>query len=140
MATIREIMAPGAECVGEDEMLDVAAQKMLRLDVGAVPICGNDDRLKGIITDRDIVVKCIATGDDPRRMRAGQLAEGVPTTISGTDDPDSAMRKMAEHKVRRLPVLDDNKRLVGMVSQADVAKHLPQERVGDLVEAISAPP
>lgn len=140
MASIAEIMAPGAECVGEDETLAVAAQKMLRLDVGALPICGTDDRLKGIITDRDIVVKCIATGDDPRRVRAGQLAEGVPATVDDGEDADAALRKMAEHKVRRLPVLDERKRLVGMVSQADVAKHLPQDKVGDLIAAISAAP
>ena len=78
MATAREIMTGGAECIGESESLADAAKKMLELDVGALPICGEDNRLKGMLTDRDIVVKAIAQGKSPDDVRAGDRAQGPP--------------------------------------------------------------
>ena len=137
MTTARDIMSGGAECVKEDETLVDAARKMRDLDVGALPICGNDERLKGMLTDRDIVVRCIAEGADPSSVTAGSLATGKPVTIGADDDLDELVRTMAEHQVRRVPVIDDH-RLIGVVSQADVAKALPPEKVGDLLEAISS--
>ncbi|MGI8627447.1 MAG: CBS domain-containing protein [Geodermatophilaceae bacterium] len=137
MTTAREIMTSGAECVGENETLVDAARKMRDLDVGALPICGEDNRLKGMVSDRDIVVRCIAEGGDPSSTRAGELAQGKPVTIGADDSVEEALRTMAQHKVRRLPVIDGHD-LVGMVSQADVARNLPEEKVGDLVEAISS--
>ena len=112
---------------------------MADLDVGALPICGEDNRLKGMLTDRDIVVKCLAAGKDPTTMRAGELGEGKPVTIGADDSVELALKTMIDHKVRRLPVIDGHD-LVGIVSQADIAVNLPEERVGDLVEAISAAP
>lgn len=136
MATVREIMTSGAECVGENESLAAAAKKMRDLDVGALPICGEDNRLKGMLTDRDIVVKCIAEGGDPNNTRAGQYAQGKPVTVGADDSVEEALRTMKQYKVRRLPVIDGHD-LVGVVSQGDVAKGLDPTRVGDLVEAIS---
>jgi CBS domain-containing protein len=136
MATARDIMTGGAECVGENDTLFEAARKMRDLDVGSLPICGEDNRLKGMITDRDIVVKCLAQGGDPNSTTAGELAEGKPVTIGADDPVEEILRTMTQYKVRRLPVIDGHD-LVGMVSQGDVAKNLPEERVGDLVEAIS---
>jgi CBS domain-containing protein len=86
MATARDIMTGGAECVGENETLTDATRKMRDLDVGSLPICGEDQRLKGMITDRDIVVKCLAEGGDPSWTQAGDLAQGKPVTV-GADDP-----------------------------------------------------
>jgi CBS domain-containing protein len=137
MTTARDIMSGNAECVKESETLVDAAKKMRDLDVGALPICGDDDRLKGMLTDRDIVVKCIAEGGDPSSVTAGSFAEGKPVTIGADDDLDEVVRTMSQYQVRRLPVIDDH-RLVGMVSQADVARALPPEKVGDLLEAISS--
>lgn len=137
MATAREIMTSGAECIGENETLVAAARKMRDLDIGSMPICGDDDRLKGMITDRDIVVRCVAEGKDPSEMRASELGQGKPITIGADDAVEEILRTMAQHKVRRLPVID-GQRLVGIVSQGDVAKNLPEERVGELVEAISS--
>lgn len=137
MATAREIMTSGAECIGEYETLVAAARKMRDLDIGSMPICGDDDRLKGMITDRDIVVRCVADGNDPSEMRAGELGQGKPVTIGADDPVEEILRTMAQYKVRRLPVID-GQRLVGIVSQGDVAKNLPEERVGELVEAISS--
>jgi CBS domain-containing protein len=71
MTTAREMMTGGAECVGENETLEQAAQKMKDLDVGSLPICGEDQRLKGVLTDRDIVIKCLAEGSDPRATKPG---------------------------------------------------------------------
>ncbi|MDQ0864734.1 CBS domain-containing protein [Arthrobacter globiformis] len=78
MTTAREIMTGGVECVGENETLEAAARKMKELDVGALPICGEENRLKGMITDRDIVIKCFAEGGDPRTAKAGALVRASP--------------------------------------------------------------
>ena len=136
MAVARDLMTPDPTCVKEGQTLVEAARMMRDLDVGALPICGDDDRLKGMLTDRDIVVKCLAEGGDPNTATAGSLAQGKPVTIGADDSLDEALRVMQEHQVRRLPVIDGHD-LVGMVSQADVARSLPEEAVGDLVEAIS---
>ena len=139
MTTARDIMTDEAECARTDETLTDAARKMRDLGVGALPICGDDDRLKGVITDRDIVVRCVAEGADPTSTRVSELAEGKPVTI-GADDPiDEALRTMIEYGVRRLPVIDGD-RLVGMVSQADVARETSPEQAGDLVAALSRAP
>jgi CBS domain-containing protein len=137
MTTARDIMTAGAECVGENETLADAARKMRDLDVGALPICGDDNRLKGMVTDRDIAVRCVAEGNDPASVRAGELAEGKPVTIGADDPVDEILRTMKQHKVRRLPVIDGHD-LVGMVSQGDVARNIEESKVGDLVEAISS--
>jgi CBS domain-containing protein len=137
----RDIMSPDCTCIGENDTLIDAAKKLAELDVGSLPICGEDDRLKGMLTDRDIVVKALAQGKDPGSTRAGELGQGDSQTVTiGADDSISeALRTMIDHKVRRLPVID-GKRLVGIVSQADVATNIDEERVGELVEAISAAP
>ncbi|WP_028060698.1 CBS domain-containing protein [Candidatus Solirubrobacter pratensis] len=137
--TARDVMSGGAECIGENETLIDAARKLADLDVGAMPICGEDDRLKGMLTDRDIVVKALAQGKDPAQTRAGELAQGKPVTIGADDSVDEALHTMAEHKVRRLPVIDGHE-LIGVVSQADLARNVEEQKVGDLVEAISAAP
>jgi CBS domain-containing protein len=137
--TARDVMTGGAECIGENETLVDAARKMKELDVGALPICGDDDRLKGMLTDRDIVIKALAVGKDPGSTRAGELAQGKPVTIGADDSVDEALHTMAEHSVRRLPVIDGHS-LIGVVSQADLARNVDEEKVGELVEAISAAP
>jgi CBS domain-containing protein len=135
--TAREIMTGGVECVGENESITDAAKKMQSLGVGALPICGEDDRLKGMLTDRDIVIKVIAQGMDPASTTAGQLAQGKPVTIGADDSIDELVRTMADHQVKRLPVIDGH-RLVGVVTEADVAGNAPQEKVIDLVKAVYA--
>jgi CBS domain-containing protein len=136
--TARDIMSPDCTCVGENDTVLEAAEKLAQLDVGAMPICGEDDRLKGMVTDRDIVVKVLAKGKDPSSTPVSELATQDEVVTIGADDPiDEALRTMASHKVRRLPVIDGHE-LVGIVSQADIATNLDEEKVGDLVEAISA--
>jgi CBS domain-containing protein len=132
----RDIMTGSVECIGENETLQQAAVKMRDLDVGSLPICGEDNRLKGMLTDRDIVVRCIADGGDPATVTAGELAQGKPVTIGADDTVEEAIRTMQDNKVRRLPVIDGHD-LVGVISQADIARNYPEDRVGDLVELIS---
>lgn len=139
MTTAREIMTGGVECASVNDSLTDAAKKMRDLDVGALPICGDDNRLQGMVTDRDIVVKCVAEGGDPSSTKVSQLAEGKPVTIGADDSLEEVLRTMKEHGVRRLPVIDGHE-LIGVVSQADVAKNCPEEKLGDLVEAISSAP
>jgi CBS domain-containing protein len=137
----RDVMSDDCTCVGENESVLDAARKLKDLDVGSLPICGEDDRLKGMLTDRDIVVKVLAEGKDPSSTKAGELGQGDGQTVTiGADDSiDEALRTMIDHKVRRLPVID-GRRLVGIVSQADIATNIDEEKVGELVEAISAAP
>jgi CBS domain-containing protein len=137
----RDVMSDDCTCIGENETVLDAARKLKELDVGALPICGEDDRLKGMLTDRDIVVKVLAEGKDPSSTKAGELGQGDGKTVTiGADDSiDEALRTMTEYKVRRLPVIDGRK-LVGVVSQADLATNIDEEKVGELVEAISAAP
>ena len=135
--TARDIMSPRPQCVGENDTLVQAARLMAELDVGALPICGEDRRLKGMLTDRDIVVKCIALGGDPAETRAGSLAAGKPVTIGADDDIRDALTTMESHQVRRLPVIDGHD-LVGIISQADIALSLSATQTGEAVEAISA--
>jgi CBS domain-containing protein len=136
MTTARDIMTPGAECVRSDENVLAAARKMKKLGVGALPICGTDDRLKGVLTDRDIAVRVLGSGKDPDATQAGELAQGEAVTIGADDEVQEIMATMAEHKVRRLPVIDGHT-LVGMVAQADVARALPSPEVGELLDALS---
>jgi CBS domain-containing protein len=133
----RDIMSGGVECVGEKDTILDAAKRLAELNVGAMPICGEDDRLKGMLTDRDIVVKVLAQGKDPGSVTAGELGEGKPVTIGADDSIEETLETMKSHDVRRLPVIDGHD-LVGIVSQADVARNLEPEKVGDLVEAISS--
>ena len=136
MTVARDLMTPDPTCVKEDQTLVDAARMMRDLDVGALPICGNDDRLKGMLTDRDIVVKCVAEGGDPRSATAGSLAEGKPVTIGADDDIREALEVMQEYQVRRLPVIDEHK-LVGIIAQADVARELSATETAETVAEIS---
>ena len=135
--TAREIMSGGVDCVGENETVAEAARKMAQLGVGALPICGEDDRLKGMLTDRDIVVKVIAAGKDPNSCKAGELAQGKPVTIGADDSLDELVRTMAQHEVKRVPVIDGH-RLVGVVSESDVAASAAPELVVKLVRGVYA--
>lgn len=130
-------MHPGAECISEHASLTQAAERMRALDVGALPICGDDNRLHGIITDRDIVTKCLARGYEPSEMTAGDLAQGKPYTVDSDADVSEVLTTMTDHRVRRLPVIDSHT-LIGMISEADLARHLPEQQVGEFVESICA--
>ncbi|MFB8387269.1 CBS domain-containing protein [Microbacterium sp. NPDC055910] len=136
MTAARDIMTLDPTCVRENDTLVDAARLLRDLDVGALPICGEDDRLKGMLTDRDIVVRCIADGGDPVTTTAGSLAQGKPVTIGADDDIREALTVMQDHQVRRLPVIDGHD-LVGIISQADIARELSATQTGETVAEIS---
>ncbi|MBL7498909.1 CBS domain-containing protein [Frankia nepalensis] len=141
MTTAREIMHSDATCIGASETLLDAARRMRDLGVGALPICGDDDRLQGIITDRDIVVRCLAAGGDPATTPASQLAQGKPFYVDAAADLDEVLQRMSEHRVKRMPVIDDH-RLVGMISEADLAScgKLSDNQLSQFVEAVKSGP
>ena len=141
MPTAREIMTPHVEHLIQDQTVADAAEVMARSDLGALPVCDSSGRLNGMITDRDLVVKVLAGGRDPNTTTVGDITDQPEVVTIGADDSaEEAIRTMKDHGVRRLPVIDGT-RLVGIVSQADVARELPDAKVGDLVGAISeAPP
>ena len=123
----RDVMTPNVDCIGENETLLDAARMMAERGYGAMPICGEDNRLKGMLTDRDIVVKALAQGKDPASTRAGELGEGKPVTIGADDSLEETLQTMAKYKVRRLPVIDGHD-LVGILAVADVARELGDDR------------
>ena len=139
MTTARNMMHPGVECVPETETLDRAAQLMREHNVGSLPICGSDNRLTGIITDRDIVVKCIATGHDPSKMTAADLAQGAPIWVSADASEDDVLDLMEDGLIRRLPVIEDHE-LVGMISEADLATHLPADKIAAYTNTVYSAP
>ena len=136
MTAARDIMTPDAKCVGENDTIREAASQLKELNIGAMPICGEDNRLKGMLTDRDIAIDVVAAGKDPESVKAGELGDGKPVTIGADDSIEEALQTMSQHQVRRLPVIDGHD-LIGIVSQADIARNLPDEKTGGLVEAIS---
>jgi CBS domain-containing protein len=134
----RDIMNAGVTCVGEHETLTAAAQHMRERDIGALPICGDGDRLHGMLTDRDIVVKGLAAGLDPNTTTAGELARDSVYYVDVDATISEMLNVMEEHQVRRLPVME-NDRLVGIVTEADIARHLPEHAIVQFVRAICSP-
>lgn len=137
MTTAGDIMHRGAQWIPAHETLDRAAQLMRDLNVGALPISDENERLCGILTDRDIVVGCIAMGHDPARTTAGEMAKGTPRWIEADADISQVLQEMETHRIRRLPVIDD-KRLVGMISEADLARHLTDDQLATWAENVYA--
>lgn len=137
MTTAKDIMHSGARWIPAHETLDRAAQLMREHDVGALPVSanGDSDRMVGIITDRDIVVGCVAKGQDPAKITAGDLAQGTPRWIEAEADVNAVLEEMQTHRIRRLPVVE-NKKLVGMISEADLAQHLTEEQIAGWAEKV----
>jgi CBS domain-containing protein len=138
MTTARDIMNPDVTCVFEHATLVDAAKRMRELGVGALPICSDDDRLRGMLTDRDIVVKAVAAERELSTTTAGELAQGTVYYVDAEAGMQELLQVMEEHQVRRIPVIDDH-RLVGIVSEADIARHLPEHAITDFVRSICAP-
>lgn len=136
MTQAREIMSGGAVCVRTDQSAADAARIMAENKVGVLPLCGPDNKVKGVVTDRDLAVKVVAKGRDAGTFPAGDLNQAEAVTIGADDDAEEVLSTMTRNGVRRTPVID-NDSLVGMISLADVSRTLPHPRVGELVEALS---
>ncbi|MFI6897409.1 CBS domain-containing protein [Streptomyces sp. NPDC050256] len=137
MTTAKDIMHTGATWIPAHETLDRAAQLMRDHNVGALPISenGEQDRMVGILTDRDIVVACVAMGRDPSKVTAGDLAQGTPRWIDAEAEVEAVLEEMQTHRIRRLPVVE-NKMLVGMISEADLAQHLSDDQIAGWAEKV----
>ncbi|MGW7363276.1 CBS domain-containing protein [Streptomyces sp. NPDC054841] len=137
--TARDIMTSGVKCVGAHQSLQDAAKMMRDLNVGCLPICGDNNRLTGLITDRDIVVQCCAEGIDPATVQAGSLA-GELHWIDASAGADEALSTMELHQVKRLPVIDvkQGHQLVGMITEANLAKNLTDSQIAEFATRVYA--
>jgi CBS domain-containing protein len=136
---VREVMSDRPRCVAPDTPVSEAAQLMETEDVGALPVLDGEE-LAGMVTDRDIVVRAIAKGKDPRGMPVREISTRDVVSVRGDEDLSEALKLMASYKVRRLPVVDDGNRLIGVLAQADAALEAKEKAVGQMVEEISRPP
>jgi len=136
---VREVMTDRPRCVTLETPISEVAELMESEDIGSLPVL-DGEQLAGMVTDRDIVVRAIAKGKDPRGMPVREVASREPVTVYAEDDLSNALKKMAIEQVRRLPVVDDDNRLVGVLSQADVAIEAKDKSVGEMVEEISKSP
>ena len=134
--TVRDAMTSGPRTLPPDATIADAARAMRDEDSGIMPVV-DGDRLEGVLTDRDIVVRVVAEGRDPGSTHVRDAISARLVTIDPDQGLDEAMRLMAEHRVRRLPVCEEDGRLVGMLAQADVARHGDESRTGETVERIS---
>ena len=135
---IREVMTQRPVTCSPTDVCAQAATLMKQQDCGSIPVV-EDGRLVGIVTDRDIVVRAVAAGKDPKTLRVAEIMSADPISVSPDDDVAEAAKVMAERQVRRLPVVE-NGRLVGLLVTAQVARHENARETGETIKEISAPP
>ena len=134
--SISNVMTKNPRTVTADSTVAEAARAMRDEDAGVVPIV-EGARVLGVITDRDIAIRVVAEGKDPQGTKVIEIASKELITIDPQQDLDEALRLMAQHQVRRLPVVEEDGNLVGIVAQADIAKHGDEAKIGEVVEKIS---
>ena len=117
---VRDLMSQGVVSITPGESAALAARLLSRHNVGSLPVCGEDGRLRGIVTDRDIVLRCVAAEEDPSKVPVRDIMSRNCAVVSPNDDAREASRMMAAAQVRRLPVTEEGK-VVGMVSLGDLA-------------------
>jgi len=137
MGRIQELMTVKPRTVKAGDSIVDAAKLMRGEDAGIAPIV-DGERLVGVLTDRDIAIRVVAEGKDPATTKVEDVASHELVTLDPEQDLDDALRLMAQHQVRRLPVVEQDGKLVGIVAQADVARHADAGRTGKVVEEISA--
>jgi CBS domain-containing protein len=134
--SIRDLMTANPCSIDADKSVAYAAKMMRDEDVGLAPIV-EGDKLIGTVTDRDIAIRVVAEGKDADETTVREIASTNLVTIDPQQDLDEALRLMAKHQVRRLPVVEEDGRLVGVVAQADVAREGDDTRTGQVVQEIS---
>lgn len=142
MRSCNDVMTPNPTCVAVSDSVVRAAEIMKTEDVGAVPVIDDESskKLVGIITDRDITINVIADGKDPHSTRVEDLMSRNPVTCRGDEDVQHAMDRMAQHQVRRIPVVDSKGKVLGIIAQADIATRIDlPERTANVLEDISQP-
>jgi CBS domain-containing protein len=133
---ITDVMSANPCAIDASKPVAYAAKMMKEEHVGLAPIV-EGDRLVGALTDRDIVTRVVAEGRDPQSVTVREVASTELVTVDPQQDLDEALRLMASHQVRRLPVVEEDGRLVGVLAQADVAREAKDKQTGQLVEEIS---
>ena len=136
MTSARDLMTSPAEYLNASDTLAVAAQALKQSNVGSMPVKDDNGALVGVVTDRDIVVRGIAEGKDVTSATVGEISSGTVVFVNADDSAEAVVQALAGNQVRRLPVVDGDE-VVGIISQADVARHLPNDQTGDVVQAIS---
>jgi CBS domain-containing protein len=134
--SVQELMTSNPKTIESSATVVAAAKLMRDEDTGIIPIV-EGDRLVGTITDRDIAIRVVAEGKDPQATTVGEIASRDLITVDPQQDLDEALRLMAQHQVRRLPVVEEDGKLVGILAQADVAREATAEQTGRVVEEIS---
>jgi CBS domain-containing protein len=133
---VRDVMTSNPQTIAPHSPVTEAARIMKQADTGIVPVV-EGDRLVGTITDRDIAIRVVAESRDPQGTKVDEIASREIVTVDPDQDLDEALKLMARHQVRRLPVVEEDGRPVGMLSQADVARESKDSKTGKLVEEIS---
>ena len=133
---VKDAMHKGAQWVSPSTTVSELAQLMCEHDIGAVPI-GENDRLVGMVTDRDIVCRCLAEGKDPKKTAARDVMTKGIVIARAEQDLNEAARTMEEKKIRRLPVIDTNKRMIGILSLGDLSHSAQNESSGTVLRAVS---
>jgi CBS domain-containing protein len=134
--TIRDLMTSNPTTIEPNKTIVDAAKLMRDEDAGLIPIV-EGQKLTGTITDRDIAIQVVATGKDPQSTSVSDVMTTRLVTVDPDQDLDEALRLMAQNQVRRLPVVEEDGKLVGIVAQADIAKHGSDEKTGEVVQQIS---
>jgi CBS domain-containing protein len=134
--SVQELMTSNPCSIDSEKSIAYAAKMMRDENVGLAPIV-EGNRLIGTVTDRDIAIRAVAEGKDPESTKVTEIASTELVTVEPQEDLDEALRLMGKHQVRRLPVVEEGGRLVGVVAQADVARNADDARTGELVEEIS---
>ncbi len=134
---VKEIMHKGVEWVSPDASVGTLAKKMKKYDVGALPV-GENDRLIGMVTDRDIAVRGVANGKDVSKLTAKDIMTKGIIWCRASDSAGEAARLMESKQVRRLPVIDENKRMVGMLSLGDISHAASQRTATEVMKAVSS--
>lgn len=134
---VKDLMHEGVTWVEPGTSVSTIAEKMRSEDIGAIPV-GENDRLVGMVTDRDIVLRAFSNGHKPDKLTARDVMSEGMIFCRDTEEVDDAVRIMEQKKVRRLPVIDENKRMVGMLSLGDVSSGAPQSLSGEVMKAVSA--
>lgn len=138
--SLADVMTKNPSVVREGEGLEKVAKLMVECDCGAIPVVGDDNRLRGMITDRDIVVRCVAKGKNPLDGKVGEIMSREVYSVRENESIDRVFRIMSDKQVRRVPVVNDKNEVIGIVAQADVALDTGEDRkVGETVERISEP-
>jgi CBS domain-containing protein len=142
MKKCQEIMTMNPECCVADDKVYKIAQQMQNEDVGALPVVENleNKKLIGIITDRDLAIRVVGAGRDSAETRVGEVMTPNPLFCHPTDDLDATLEIMASHQIRRIPCVDENWQVIGIIAQADIAIHLNNnDKISEMVSQISQP-